>query len=69
METADTRSKSKRPPEEGKANAALVAFFAHELGISWKSIRIVSGQKARFKRVEIEGMKEAAIIRKLDGRD
>jgi uncharacterized protein (TIGR00251 family) len=36
-------------PEDGKANSALVAFLAKELGCPKRDITIVSGEKARLK--------------------
>lgn len=36
-------------PEDGKANAALCAFFAKILGISKNSVNVSSGKKSRRK--------------------
>lgn len=47
-------------PEDGKANAALIALLAKTLGIAKGRIRIVGGGTARNKLVEIEG--EAAAL-------
>lgn len=41
------------PPVEGAANAALVAFLAETLGVGRAAVRIVSGEHARQKVVEI----------------
>lgn len=41
------------PPVDGKANAALIDFLARRLGLPKASIRLVSGQSARRKRLEI----------------
>lgn len=41
------------PPVDGAANAALVAFLAKTLGRSRSSLKIVSGETARLKLVEI----------------
>lgn len=49
----------KAPPTEGRANTALIEYFARELGISAGCIRITSGRKARTKQVEIEGVADA----------
>ncbi len=41
--------------ESGKANAALVALLAEELGVAKSRVRIVSGTTARLKGIEITG--------------
>ena len=38
-------------PEDGKANAALIAFLAKKLGCSKSSVVINAGEKSRFKTV------------------
>ena len=48
------------PPEDGKANAALVSLIADRLGIGKSKVRVVSGLSSRMKIVEVEG--EAALI-------
>ena len=42
------------PPVEGAANAALIAFLAKALDRPRSSLKIVSGETARLKLVEIE---------------
>ena len=42
------------PPEDGKANAALVALIADALGIGKSRVRIVAGSTSRIKTVEVE---------------
>jgi uncharacterized protein (TIGR00251 family) len=49
------------PPVDGAANAELVDFIANELGISRRSVRIVSGQSSRSKTVEVEGVSPASV--------
>jgi uncharacterized protein (TIGR00251 family) len=44
------------PPVEGAANGALVAFLADLFHTSRSSIRIVSGERGRRKRVAIAGI-------------
>ena len=41
------------PPVEGKANKALIRFFARELGISPSSIEILKGDQSRAKTLRI----------------
>jgi len=47
-------------PEDGKANAALMALLAASLDVPKSSVRIASGATGRLKRVEIAG--DAAIL-------
>lgn len=50
------------PPEDGRANAALVALLAKTLGVPKSSVSILSGQTSRIKQVAVagEGRKLAA---------
>lgn len=43
------------PPEDGKANAALIQLLAKTLGVSKSSLVITSGETARLKIVEAVG--------------
>jgi uncharacterized protein len=42
-------------PEDGKANAALIALLAKSFGVSNSAVRIASGAQSRIKIVQIEG--------------
>jgi hypothetical protein len=42
------------PPEDGKANAALIRLLAKAAGVASSKVRIVSGTHSRMKMVEIE---------------
>jgi uncharacterized protein (TIGR00251 family) len=53
------------PPEKGKANAAVAALLAAELGLPPAAVRIVSGGGSPNKIVEIEGASEADVLRRL----
>lgn len=44
------------PPVDGAANDALIIFLAQALGISRRSVRIVSGASSRSKTVEVDGI-------------
>ena len=46
---------------DGEANAALIVFLAKTLKVSKSSVRIVSGETARLKMLQIEGLDEAAL--------
>jgi uncharacterized protein (TIGR00251 family) len=47
------------PALEGRANEELVEFLANKLGVSRRTITLVSGKKSRDKVVEVEGLEEA----------
>jgi uncharacterized protein (TIGR00251 family) len=53
--TAHLKARVAAIPEDGKANAALIALLAATLGVSKSAIRIASGETARLKTVEIAG--------------
>ena len=55
------------PPVDGAANDALVAFLSQALALPRRDIRIVSGEKSRDKRVEIDGLDEATARTRLLG--
>jgi uncharacterized protein (TIGR00251 family) len=47
------------PPEDGKANKALIALLAKSLEIPKSSIRIAAGETSRLKTIEIVGDRAA----------
>ncbi len=47
------------PPVDGKANKAVIEFFAETLGVPRSSVRIVAGEHSQHKVVEITGITEA----------
>jgi uncharacterized protein (TIGR00251 family) len=55
------------PPVEGKANRALIAFLAGVLGVKKGQVRIVAGQRARTKRIVVEGLTVGGAIERLLG--
>jgi uncharacterized protein (TIGR00251 family) len=42
------------PPEDGKANEALVRLLAKVLGVGRTKVRIVAGASSRMKTIEVE---------------
>ena len=52
-------------PERGKANAAVEATIAEALGISIASARVIQGKTSARKIVEILGLSEAEVYRRL----
>lgn len=53
------------PPVEGEANAALVRLIAKALGVSKRAVRLASGDTARVKQLEIEGIEGEALTARL----
>jgi uncharacterized protein (TIGR00251 family) len=53
------------PPVEGEANAALVKLIAKALRLPRSAVRIASGETARIKVLEIDGLDEAAVRARL----
>jgi uncharacterized protein (TIGR00251 family) len=43
------------PPEDGKANKALIELLAKSLDIPKSSIRVAAGETSRLKTIEIDG--------------
>jgi uncharacterized protein len=55
------------PPLEGAANAALLAFLAAELGVAKAAVRLVAGEHARAKIVEVECAQPEPLRARLEG--
>ena len=53
------------PPVEGKANDELVRFLAGKLGVTPEQILIIRGHTSRQKVLEIEGVTDDEVLRKL----
>ncbi len=63
MDDGTLKVKVRGKPVEGKANDSLVQFLSKALGISKSSIEIVSGEKAKNKRLKISGIRKETIDR------
>jgi uncharacterized protein (TIGR00251 family) len=50
------------PAVEGRANEALVEFLAKLLKRPWSAVRILSGERSRTKRIEINGVTQQQIL-------
>ncbi len=59
------RVKVTAPPVEGRANDAVVALLAGHLRLPKSSIRIVAGERAPLKTVEVVGLDAAAVAERL----
>ncbi len=55
------------PPVEGKANQAVIEFFADLFAIPRSSVTIASGETSRNKMVRICGLTRAAVEQRLAG--
>jgi len=53
------------PPEDGKANAAVIKLIAKQLRVARSSVEIVSGQSSRQKKIHISGVSARDVSRKL----
>ena len=51
----------KAPPQEGQANAVLLAFLAEVFGTSKSRVELVSGHAAPFKKVNLLDVDEARL--------
>lgn len=49
------------PPEKGKANTALTAFFADRLGTKKKAVTVISGTTSTIKQLRIDGAKVSEV--------
>lgn len=56
------------PPVDGAANAALIAFLAKSLKIPRSDVRLASGETARIKRLELDGVVRADLDRAFGAR-
>jgi hypothetical protein len=53
------------PPVDGKANDECIRFFATLAGVPRSRVRIVTGASARLKVLEIEGLAQDDLQRRL----
>ena len=59
------RVKVTAPPVEGKANRAVIELLASHLRVPKSSIRIVSGEHAPLKLIEVAGLDSATVAERL----
>jgi hypothetical protein len=55
------------PPVDGKANQECIRLLADLAGVPRGSVRIVRGETARTKLIEIDGIEQAELERRLSG--
>lgn len=54
------RLRIQAPPVDGKANDAIITFFAESFKIHRRSVEICTGDTTRLKRIKLHGVTEAA---------
>ena len=54
------------PPVEGEANQALINYLAQLLQVPKKNVKLLKGESARHKLIEISGVTEQELIEKLN---
>jgi len=54
------RLRIQAPPVDGKANEAIIAFFADAFHIHRRAVEICTGDTSRLKRIKLHGVTEAA---------
>ena len=54
-----------RPAADGEANGAVVRLVARAVGVAPSQVEIVAGRRGRRKRIEIHGVDEAELGRRL----
>jgi uncharacterized protein len=62
------RARIAAAPERGRANEALCKLLAEALAVPRSSVRVVAGLSARAKVVEIDGLEQVEIERRLTNR-
>lgn len=56
------------PPEKGRANAAVIAFLARQLGVEKQAIEVVSGHSSPAKVLQIDGLDNEELSARLQQR-
>ena len=56
-----------RPPADDEANRAVVRLVARALDLPPSRVTLVSGERARRKRVRVEGIDDTELRRRLQG--
>jgi uncharacterized protein YggU (UPF0235/DUF167 family) len=56
-----------RPPSEGEANRAVSRLVADALDVAPSRVSIAAGERARRKRLVVDGISSEELVRRLDG--
>ena len=54
------------PPEEGRANEAVAELLGDSLGVRRRDIAIVRGRNSRAKLIEVSGIEESELRRRIE---
>jgi len=55
-------------PEEGRANRAVIELVSERLGLPRSAVTIAGGASSRRKWIEVDGLEEAEVWRRLEAR-
>jgi uncharacterized protein len=61
----ELRVRLRAPPVDGRANESLLRFLALRLDVPPSSVALVSGAKARVKRLRVDGLSPAEVRARL----
>lgn len=64
--TCHLKARVRAAPEDGKANAALIALLAKALDVARSALAVVGGEKARLKTIRAAG-DTTSLCARLDG--
>ena len=54
------------PPEDGRANEAVAEVLGESLGVKARDVTIVRGQRSRAKLIEVSGLDEPELRRRIE---
>ena len=54
------------PPEDGRANEAVAELLGEALGVKARDVAIVRGQRSRSKLIEVRGIEEPELRRRIE---
>jgi hypothetical protein len=52
-------------PVDGEANLALIELLSRRLGVPRRAVRLVSGDRSRDKRLDVDGVDPAVVAERL----
>lgn len=65
MSDGTLKLKVSAPPEAGRANRAVVELLAAVLGVREGAVKVVRGQSARGKTIEVDGLDQRAVAARI----
>jgi uncharacterized protein len=64
--SGELKLETQAPPVEGEADEACVRFFARELRLPQACVAILSGRRARRKRIRVTGRTAAEVVAQIE---